>query len=94
VTRNARGPSSQAAGTRVGAPRQCYDDLLERCLHEIVMVRFASAKNAVQCVIDDTGQALVDHGSYLMVAALNGCDQFFVRGLTAQRSLTRPGARG
>ncbi|HYP90016.1 MAG TPA: hypothetical protein VEQ59_17725 [Polyangiaceae bacterium] len=52
--------------------------MLEGRLHQIVVVDFTPTEHAVQCVVDDADQALVDHGSYLVVAALHGINQLFI----------------
>jgi len=78
VARDARGPGAEAACARIRASRKRHHDLLEGCLHEIVVIDLTPTKHAVKSVIHNANQTLVDHRRDLMIAALYGFDQFLV----------------
>ena len=61
--------SSSTARTREALAYQGENDLLERGLHEVVVVDLARAEDAVERAIDDADQAIVELTCHLRIAA-------------------------
>jgi hypothetical protein len=86
VTRDGGSPRAQTAGACEGAPRDGAHDLFERRLDQVVVLDLAPTEDAIERVVDDVDQAIVELASNNPIPALQCLDQFFVR--TRKRSLT------
>jgi hypothetical protein len=78
VAGDAGGPRAQVARARVAPAREGDDDLLEDHLYQVIVVALTAPEHAVDRVVDDPDQPIVERRSYLAIAPLYRQDQGLV----------------
>src|SRR5262249_37464146 len=76
------------------AAHEGEDELLERALHQVGMVRFASPEDTVEGAVDRGRYAIVQLGGAAVVAALNRLHELGVAGWLRPRRARHRAQRG
>jgi hypothetical protein len=82
-------PGAQAAIAGEGAIGQGAQDLLKAGLDQIIVVAFSASENAVQGVIDDSNESVMNLSGDPRVSLKNGVDEFFIGGLVPSSRIGR-----